>query len=119
MELTDKNYNKLIMKEENPIFIDFYSPSCSPCQQLKVFIKNEFEEYARKNNVLVLICDISKNQKIAEKFKIRNVPFTIMITKEKEFKDPQLGLQEAYYYYNLIEKYNQSKKKGFLKRLFS
>ena len=119
MNVTDKNYNKLVLKEERAIFIDFYSPSCGPCQQLKSFIKNEFEEYARKNNILVLTCDVSSNQKIAEKFKISSVPFTIMINKNKEFKDPQLGLQEPYYYYSLIDKYNGKEKKGFFKKLFS
>jgi thioredoxin 1 len=119
MEVNDKNYNKLVLKEKRPIFIDFYSPNCAPCQQLKTFIKNEFQEYAKNNNVLVLTCDISKNEKIADKFKIRSVPFTIMITKDKEFKDPQLGLQDPYYYYNLIDKYNGKKKESFFKRLFS
>lgn len=119
MEVTDKNYNKLVLKEERAIFIDFYSPSCSPCRELKNFIKNEFEEYAKNNNILVLTCDISSNIKLAEKFKIRSVPFTIMITKGKEFKDPQLGVQEPYYYYNLIDKYNGKRKEGFFKKLFS
>jgi len=117
MEVTDNNYNKLVLDEERAIFIDFYSPSCGPCQELKKMIKDDFEEYAKNNNVLVLTCDISRNQKLAEKFKIRSVPFTIMVTKDKKFKDPQMGLQDPYYYYNLIEKYN-GKKKSLLKKIF-
>ena len=35
MELNDKNYNDIILEEERPVFIDFYSPMCSPCQDLK------------------------------------------------------------------------------------
>ena len=118
MELTDKNYNDIVLKEEKPIFIDFYSPMCGPCQELKSFINNKLEEYAKENEVLVLKCDISKNPKINEKFKIQSVPFTIVVTKDKKFKDPEIGLREPEYYFKIIDKYSGKKKKGFFSKIF-
>jgi len=118
MELTDKNYNDIVLNEERAIFIDFYSPMCGPCQDLKAFISNKLEKYANDNNVLILTCNVSKNPKINEKFKIQSVPFTIVVTKDKKFKDPEIGLREPEYYFKLIDKYSGKKKKGLLSNLF-
>ena len=110
MKLTDENYNKIVLNEGRNIFIDFYSPRCGPCQELSGFIDEHLEEYAKEKGVLVLKCDVSKNQKIAEKFNIQSVPFTIAVTKDKKFKYPELGLQEASYYFGIIDKLSGKKK---------
>ena len=44
MELTDKNYEKIIKNNEKPVFIDFYSPSCGPCQMLMELMENGLEK---------------------------------------------------------------------------
>jgi len=119
MELTDKNYNDIVLKEEKAIFIDFYSPMCSPCTELKTFIEDKLEDYGKENGVLVVKCNVSKNPKINEKFKISSVPFTVIVTKDKKFKEPEVGLRDASYYFGIIDKYGKNAKKSFFKKLFS
>jgi len=114
MEVNDNNYNELVLKEERPIFIDFYSPMCGPCVELKEFIDTNLEAYGSEKGVLVLKCNVSENPKLAEKLKIKSVPFTIGITKglgqDKKFKYPEVGMQEAHYYFNIIDKLSGKKK---------
>jgi thiol-disulfide isomerase/thioredoxin len=94
MELTDKNYEKIIKNNEKPVFIDFYSPTCGPCQ-----------------------CDVSRNPKLAEAFKVRSVPFTIAVMPNEKLKYPELGLKHEAYYFELIDKL--AGKGSFFSRLFT
>jgi len=52
MELTDKNYETIIKNNDKPVFIDFYSPTCGPCQILMQVIEEGLEAYAEEHNVM-------------------------------------------------------------------
>ncbi len=117
MQLTDKNYRTIIKGNEKPVFVDFYSPTCGPCQVLLQLIEEKLEAYAAERGVLVATCDVSRNPKLAEAFKIRSVPFTIAVLPDESLKYPELGLKEPSYYFTLIDKLS-GKKRGFLSKLF-
>jgi len=75
MELTDNNYTDIIKNNTSPVFIDFYSPTCGPCQMLSKLIDERLEAYGNDNGIQVVKCNVSTNPKLAEAFKIRSVPF--------------------------------------------
>ena len=117
MELTDKNYETIIKNNENPVFIDFYSPTCGPCQMLTKLIDERLEQYGEKQGIQVVKCDVSKNPKLASAFKIRSVPFTIAVLKDETLKYPEVGLKNETYYFELIDKL--AGKGSFFSRLFT
>ena len=79
MELTDKNYQNIIKNNDTPVFIDFYSPTCGPCQMLIKLIDERLTAYGEENGIQIVKCDISKNPKLASAFNVRSVPFTIAV----------------------------------------
>ena len=117
MELTDRNYREIIKNNDKPVFVDFYSPTCGPCQVLLELIEEKLEAYGEESGVIVATCDVSRNPKLAEAFKIRSVPFTIVVMPDEKLKYPELGLKEPGYYIDLIDRVS-GKKKGFFSRLF-
>jgi len=117
MELTDKNYTDIIKNNDAPVFIDFYSPTCGPCQMLTHLIDERLEAYGEQNGIPVVKCDVSRNPKLAEAFKVRSVPFTIVVMPDEKLKFPELGLKDEAYYFGIIDKL--SKKGSFFSRLFS
>ena len=117
MELTDKNYNNIIKNNETPVFIDFYSPTCGPCQMLMKLIDERLEVYGEENGIVVAKCDISRNPRLAEAFKVRSVPFTIVVMPDEKLKYPELGLKHETYYFELIDKL--AGKGSFFSRLFT
>jgi len=117
MELTDKNYEKIIKNNDKPVFIDFYSPTCGPCQMLMEVMENGLEKYGEENNVVVAKCDVSRNPKLAEAFKVQSVPFTIAVMPDGKLKYPELGLKDNAYYFGIIDKL--AGKGSFFSRLFS
>ncbi len=116
MELTDKNYEKIIKNNKNPVFIDFYSPSCGPCQMLMELMENGLEKYGEENNIIVAKCDVSRNPKLAEAFKVQSVPFTIAVMPDGKLKYPELGLKDSSYYFGIIDKL--AGKGSFFSKLF-
>jgi len=117
MELTDNNYETIIKNNEQPVFIDFYSPTCGPCQMLMQLIDDRLEKYGEAHGVTVVKCDVSRNRKLAEAFKIRSVPFTIVVMPNEKLKYPELGLKNEAYYFELIDKV--AGKGSFFSRLFT
>jgi len=108
-ELTDKNYSEMINNYNGIFFVDFYSPSCGPCQNLSEFLPHLENKYI-DNKIKFLKCNITENPKIVSKYQIRSVPLTLIINEKKEIKDATLGLQQMDYYFNLIDKYILKKK---------
>ena len=116
MELTDKNYETIIKNNDKPVFVDFYSPTCGPCQMLMEVMENGLEAYGEKNGVDVVKCDVSRNPKLAEAFKVQSVPFTIAVLPDGKLKYPELGLKDNAYYFGIIDKL--AGKGSFFSRLF-
>ena len=117
MELTDKNYTNIIKNNEAPVFVDFYSPTCGPCQMLGTLIEERLEAYAKEHGITIAKCDVSRNPKLAEAFKVQSVPFTIAVMPDGKLKYPELGLKNETYYFELIEKL--AGKGSFFSRLFT
>lgn len=117
MKLTDKNYENMIKNNENPVFIDFYSPTCGPCQMLTKLIDDRLAKYGEENGVKVLKCNVTKNPKLASIFKVSAVPFTIAVMPDEKLKYPEIGLKHETYYFELIDKL--AGKGSFLSRLFT
>jgi len=117
MDLTDKNYEKIIKQNDKPVFVDFYSPTCGPCQVLLSIIEERLEKYGEEQGISVVKCDVSRNPKLAEAFKVRSVPFTIAVLPDGKLKFPELGLKDEAYYFGIIDKL--AGKGSFFSRWFS
>jgi len=117
MELTDNNYKEIIKNNNKPVFIDFYSPTCGPCQILTKLIDEKLEKYGDENGVVVTKCNVSQNPKLADAFQVRSLPFTIAVMPDEKLKHANMGLKNETYYFKLID--NLAGKGSFFSRLFT
>ena len=113
-ELTDDIYSGFIAETDKAVFIDFYSPTCGPCQQVLAQLP-QLESYFGNEAVIAKV-DVTRNPKLAAKYEIRSVPFCVSIgAKDKMVKDYELGAASTARYIGMIQK---AQGKGLLKRLF-
>jgi thioredoxin-like negative regulator of GroEL len=117
VELKDGNYADFITQTDKPIFIEFYTPMCGACQRLLPILDEMDLHY--KGDVVIGKCDVSSNPKLAEKYRIRSVPFCVSINREKKIKDVELGLLDPIRYFEMADKalYNYTWWQLFVKKL--
>ncbi len=88
IELTDSNFEELVLKSDKPVLVDFWAEWCGPCRMVAPIVSEISTEYEGKAVVGKL--DVDSNPEVAQKYGIRNIP-TILFFKNGEVADKQVG----------------------------
>ncbi|WP_456385887.1 thioredoxin [Desulfolithobacter sp.] len=88
VELGDHNFQQVTSGSSLPVLVDFYSPTCGPCQMLAPVIDKIARNYAGR--AIVGKLDASRHQMTASRFQIRGVP-TLLFFKNGQVVDQLVG----------------------------
>ncbi len=88
LELTDSNFEELVLKSDKPALVDFWAEWCGPCRMIAPYVNEIANEYEGK--AVVGKVDVDNNPGIASQFGIRNIP-TILFIKGGVIVDKQVG----------------------------
>jgi len=89
IEVTDSNFDEIVLKSDKPVIVDFWAGWCGPCRIVGPIVSELAEEYQDKAVVAKL--DVDSNPGISAKYGIRNIP-TILFFKNGENVDKQVGV---------------------------
>lgn len=88
IELNKDNFEEEVLKAEETVLVDFWSPSCEPCKALMPFVHGLEEKYADKIKFTSL--DITKARRVAIGQKVLGLP-VIAIYQNGERIDSVVG----------------------------
>ena len=88
LEVTDSNFDDMVIKSDKPVIVDFWAEWCGPCRMIGPIVKEIGEEYAGK--AIVAKVDVDNNPQTAQRFGIRNIP-TVLFFKNGQVADKQVG----------------------------
>ena len=88
VELTDANFDEVVLKSDKPVLVDFWAEWCGPCRMVGPIVEELAKDYDGK--AVVGKVNVDNNPNISMQFGIRNIP-TLLIFKGGKMVDKQVG----------------------------
>jgi thioredoxin 1 len=89
LELTDSNFQEMIVQSDKPAVVDFWAEWCGPCRMITPIVKELSQEY--DGRVVIGKVDVDNNPGISATYGIRNIP-TLLFFKNGVVVDKQVGV---------------------------
>ena len=88
VEATDANFEKIVIKSDKPVIVDFWAEWCGPCRMVGPILSELSDEF--EGRAVVAKLDVDSNPNVTMKYGIRNIP-TVLYFKNGEVVDKQVG----------------------------
>jgi len=93
IELTDANFDEVVVNSDIPVFVDFWAPWCGPCKMFGPTFEKVAASYPLK--ALFVKVNTEDAQTLGARFGIRSIPTMLTFKDAKEINRVSGALDEA------------------------
>lgn len=79
LEVTDKTFEKEVLKSKIPVFVDFWAPWCNPCKRMIPIIEKMEKEFDQKVKFVKVNVDTEITN--AQTYQVMSLPTFILFSK--------------------------------------
>ena len=99
LELTDSNFEKIVLKSDKPVLVDFWEEWCGPCRMVGPVIDELSKDFEGK--AIIGKLNVDSNQISAAKYGVKSIP-TVLLFKDGEMISKQVGVAPKQTYEDAI-----------------
>ena len=88
LEITDANFEELVLKADKPVVVDFWAEWCGPCRMIGPVVEEMAKEY--DGTAIIGKVNVDQNPGVSAQFGVRNIP-TILFVKGGQVVDKSVG----------------------------
>jgi len=81
-EPTAEQTHKLLYETSLPVLVDFYSPTCAPCNMMHPVVESLAAR--RAGEIMVIKINVDNHQQLAAAFGVQGVPTFVIVHKGSE-----------------------------------
>jgi thioredoxin 1 len=101
IQVSDGDFNRLVLMSDKPVLVDFYADWCGPCKLAAPIIEELSETY--KDQMVIAKLDVDANPQTSAQFGVMSIP-TVMVFKKGQEADRKVGYGGREGYESLIKK---------------
>jgi thioredoxin 2 len=102
IELTETNFDEVLVNSDIPVIIDFWAPWCGPCKMMGPIFEQTAKNFPLKT--LFVKVNTENEQNLGARFGIRSIP-TLMVFKNGKEVQRVSGALDATSLNSLVEKH--------------
>ena len=88
IDITDDNFNDVVVNSDTPVLVDFWAEWCGPCKIIAPLLNEAADEFA--DRITVAKINIDENPNIPAKYGIRSIP-TLILFKNGGVQAQKMG----------------------------
>ena len=89
IQITEENFDEVVMKSEKPVLIDFYADWCAPCKMLGPVVEQLAEEYA--DRYVFGKVNVDEQPGLALRYQVMSIPMLVAMNLGM-FAGKQIGV---------------------------